>query len=140
MERTQLRHRLRTISSVYSNRKDQRYNDLSPEQYHLLDEYVLILKQGGEHLPVTDKTQEYAEKILNLEGQIEVYKTAAFSNNNNMATHSESKTERLNGEREKELKEYFQNLVEQLQQQNAQNVQNNNNTQENMQVPQGRQT
>lgn len=72
-ERTQLRYRLRQFNTLYSN-KGERYKDFTPEQFELLDEYALNLKEGRVELPQIDKSKKEMEKeIIKLRGMIEVY-------------------------------------------------------------------
>ena len=77
-ERTQLRYRLRQFNTLYSNKGDHRYKDMSPQQLEMLDRYALNLKEGNQELPTIDKTQKEMEReIIRLKAKIEVLENKA---------------------------------------------------------------
>ena len=49
-ERTQLRYRLRQLSTLYSKKEDKRYDGLTEQQYTLLDNYAQNLKEYNRNI------------------------------------------------------------------------------------------
>ena len=75
----------------------------------MVDEYVTMLKKGGDKLPLTDKSEEYYQVILNLQGQISALNKLLihqeYNNNNNNLPNSSA---------DLDVKQYIELLLKQF--------------------------
>ena len=76
-ERTQLRYKLRNLSTLYGE-KGIRFKQLTAEQMRLVDEFALNLREGRIELPMTDRTKELMLEVERLKAQIQILEANSF--------------------------------------------------------------
>lgn len=76
-ERTQLRYKIRNMSTLYGE-KGLRFHQLTAEQMRIVDEFALNLREGRIEIPVNDKTKELMIEIERLKGQIQILEANSF--------------------------------------------------------------
>ena len=76
-ERTQLRYKLRNLSTLYGE-KGLRFHQLTAEQMKLVDEFALNLREGRIEIPLTDKSKELMLEIERLKAQIQILEANSF--------------------------------------------------------------
>jgi calcium-binding protein CML len=76
-ERTQLRYKIRNLSTLYGE-KGLRFHQLTAEQMKLVDEFALNLREGRIEIPVSDKTKELMLEVERLKAQIQILEANSF--------------------------------------------------------------
>lgn len=76
-ERTQLRYKLRNLSTLYGE-KGMRFHQLTAEQMRMVDEFALNLREGRIVLPMTDRTKELLIEVERLKAQIQILEANSF--------------------------------------------------------------
>ena len=76
-ERTQLRYKLRNLSTLYGE-KGLRFHQLNAEQMRMVDEFALNLREGRIELPMNDKSKELMLEVERLKAQIQILEANSF--------------------------------------------------------------
>lgn len=76
-ERTQLRYKIRNMSTLYGE-KGLRFHQLTAEQMKIVDEFALNLREGRIEIPLNDRSKELMIEIERLKGQIQILEANSF--------------------------------------------------------------
>lgn len=76
-ERTQLRYKLRNLSTLYGE-KGLRFHQLTAEQMKMVDEFAINLREGRIELPINDRSKQLLLEIEKLKAQISILEANSF--------------------------------------------------------------
>lgn len=76
-ERTQLRYKLRNLSTLYGE-KGLRFHQLNAEQMRMVDDFALNLREGRIEIPLNDRSKELLLEIERLKAQIQILEANSF--------------------------------------------------------------
>lgn len=111
-ERTQLRYKLRNLSTLYGE-KGLRFHQLTAEQMKLVDEFALNLREGRVEIPLNDRSKELLLDIERLKAQIQILESNSFGQKMTTGISDEILDEirRENGELKELLMKLFSGMT-----------------------------
>ena len=84
-EVAELKHKLLQMTVLYNQAgSSERYRNLTMDQLHLVDQFVINLKSGRQEIPLNDKSKELQEEVNKLKAQLEFLETKNMENIENI--------------------------------------------------------